>query len=528
MNKKFLIVFSALLFAGCTTVPLKNNILAIDRDGEAEIPGHTLFGTEKIKETQSEDEYITLLLNPDKDNIEYKDKNNVANLNKPDKNKIVVYIHGGLNWPSESVTKANDLTPIIEESGYTPLFIDWRSGLYSTYTEHLLFDRQGEYFNLWGPITAPFILLEDIGRGLTRAPMLLFQIANNYGKSIFFGGYGGEKNAHKLNGYFTCSESPDKLCNSSNNFGFGEFPKLYDVRSSNDKVKNGAIDFVNMGNALVTAPVFDVLATSAWSTMKRRTEIMFTKRICYDSDKDCNKDKDKDKDKDNSPQEYQQNRTGAATKFFNDLRDKQKANKDLEIILVGHSMGAIVANKVLSNWPDINFSKVIYLAAACSIEDFKLSVLPYMKEHNRTIFYNLTLHPIAENTESHLWGFGQTGSLLTQIDNFYESPIYENKRTLGRWTNVMNNIEYSNEKNTATEKTNNNCHDIKQTFSNSDTTFDDIKPRLYFRTMPIGSRFPENHGDFNEVKFIFGAGKFWTGELGDQGHLIYNSVTCAK
>ena len=238
-------------------------------------------------------------------------------------------------------------------------------------------------------------------------------------------------------------------------------------------------------------PLFDAFATNAWSAMKRRTETMFTKRICYEEHDNCDHDYENLSD-------YQKSREGVAAKFFNKLQVKQKKKNQLEIILVGHSMGAIVANKVLTRWPEINFSKIVYLAAASSVEDFKLSVLPYMKVHPETHFYNLTLHPIAENTETYGLGFGQTGSLLTQIDNFYESPTYENKRTLGRWTNVVNNIDYLN--------------DEKENKSNGS-----LLSRLHFRTLPLGNGYPEKHGDFDEVEFIKN-GRFWLGELGEKNH----------
>ena len=69
------------------------------------------------------------------------------------------------------------------------------------------------------------------------------------------------------------------------------------------------------------------------------------------------------------------------------------------------------------------------MAAACSIKDFQAAVIPYLHDHADTKFFNYTLHPVAENLESHGYGFGGTGSLLNQIDNFYENPVFENQRT---------------------------------------------------------------------------------------------------
>lgn len=408
--------------------------------------------------------------------------------NEKDHGALIIYIHGGLNFPSNSVKNANNLTCLIEKNGYKPFFIHWRSGAWTTYKEHLLYDRQGQYYETFGPLTMPFILAEDLGRGLTRAPMRLFQNINNYGKSLFFGKYGDEKIALNLSNQYLTEENQHNYCDlnrikPSNKLKFGELPTICDLRSRPVKFFDGAIDLGALGLSLITVPVFDVVATSSWSTMKRRTEIMFTKRICYPSNNNCDS-------KFTSIEEFQTKREGVATKFFNALQDKQQKNKDIKIILVGHSMGTIIANKILRRWPKIEFSKIIYLGAATSIEDFNVSVMPYMEKHPDVEFYNISLHPIAENTEIQVFGLGQTGSLLTQIDNHYESHIYENNRTLGRWTNIVNNMDY---------------------FNKSDTSGEILK-RMNFRALPFAKGFPKNHGDFDNPEFIKN-GRFWVGEI---------------
>ncbi len=352
------------------------------------------------------------------------------------------------------------------------MFIHWRSALYSTYKEHLFHDRQGEYWGIGGYLTTPFVLLEDLGRGLSRAPMVLLKTANNYIKSIRFGETPGEHNAALLSEYVKSNRG------SGNSFvsGFGELPVLNDERGMAERVSDGLINFAQMGLSLTTAPLFDVIGTSAWATMKRRTEIMFTKTKSIGGKYDS--------------VNHIKQREGIATKLFDRLARKQKYEKT-KMVLVGHSMGTIIANKILSNWPEIEFEKIIYMGAASSIDDYRLSVLPYMRIYKETVFYNYSLHPIAENTDSYYIGFGGTGSLLTQIDNFYEDPTTEDQRTLGRWANVMNGINYLMDKD------------------------DSITSRLCFRTFPLGGGYPSKHGDFDEIKFIT-KGRFWTGELGNE------------
>lgn len=128
------------------------------------------------------------------------------------------------------------------------------------------------------------------------------------------------------------------------------------------------------------------------------------------------------------------------------------------------------------------------MGAACTIDDFRQSVTPYMlaQQNSETNFYNFMLHPIAENSEAHGLGIGGTGSLLTQIDDLYENPVLESGRVLGRWTNTMNGLNY---------------------FDNR------IRNRVWLRAMPFDARYPTKHGSFDESEYT-DSGLFWRGTLG--------------
>jgi len=126
--------------------------------------------------------------------------------------------------------------------------------------------------------------------------------------------------------------------------------------------------------------------------------------------------------------------------FIEMLTAKQKEDPGLGVTLVGHSMGAIILNRVVRD-ARMDFANIVYMGAACSVEDFENSVLPYMKEkeHHRTQFYNLSLHPVAEAGEWYPWSGDllPRGSLLVWIDNFLSNPVTEQERTLGRWRNLF-------------------------------------------------------------------------------------------
>src|ERR1700740_564743 len=98
-----------------------------------------------------------------------------------------------------------------------------------------------------------------------------------------------------------------------------------------------------------------------------------------------------------------------------------------EVVLVGHSMGTIVINHLLRASTRLPVSRIVYMAAACTIKDYEDTVFPYLRQHPRAQISQLVLHHTAELRESNLmlfrWlDFAPRGSLLLWIDNFLSSP----------------------------------------------------------------------------------------------------------
>lgn len=491
-NKSFLLLI-LLLLTGCQQVVQKNHILTVNEYGEAYDPGTcNSIGMNCDPLPESLECHLDTLL--DTPNTEgCKISKYLEKKGNQKTNQLVIYIHGGLNTPSAQIDKANELIPIIEATGFKPIFIDWRSGLITSYRDHLLFERQGEFWPFAGPLTSPFVLLADLGRGVTRLPIDLWEAVSNFNKAHILGSEHtpSEANAAKITGFPETSEARYA--------GFGELPKPLNEQSMGEATGfDIAADLAQTTVSLSTLPLFDAIGSGAWATMKRRTETLFTRDKPHYSLASNVLGGDGNFKKYKNIDEYKKLREGVVSKFFNKLEQAQKDNPKLEITLVGHSMGAIVANKALGQFPKIRYSKIIYMAAACSIEDYRLSVLPYLRENEKTQFYNYTLHPIAENTEAHLFGLGGTGSLLAQIDNMYEAPTTEDQRTLGRWSNTMNGINY--------------LADVDEN--------ELVKKRLYFRTMPLGCGYPQKHGDFDNSEFIRPSNRFWEGMLGGKSDIV--------
>ena len=61
------------------------------------------------------------------------------------------------------------------------------------------------------------------------------------------------------------------------------------------------------------------------------------------------------------------------------------------------------------------------MGAACSVNDFESAVIRYLRNNDETNFYNLTLHPIAEQNEKN-YDVLPRGSLLVWIDTFATKP----------------------------------------------------------------------------------------------------------
>jgi len=391
------------------------------------------------------------------------------------KQRILIHIHGGLNSENSANKRAERLTAALWNDNYQPVFINWKSGFITTYGDHLFKDRQGEHWRFWGYPSSLFILMEDLGRGIIKAPMVWWYQSNDFAQSVSFDTYPSEERARLIN---------VNLLNDTKD-PFGTVPgvvdkngNLIDERGNWAKTSDAVLGVGRLALGLTTAPLFTSLGTGGWDSMKRQTNIIIDK-----------------------PQPVQQvlggerygsidTSLGAVANLFDELQRQQEANPNLKIVLVGHSMGAIIASKALRLWPDIDYERIIFMGAACPIEDFRSSVVPHLKKQPRsgekkTEFYNYMLHPIAENKEAHGFGIGGTGSLLNQIDNMYENPVAESQRMLGKWVNVMNAIRF---------------FDVPGV----------SKKQIYLVTMPLDGSKPDSHGAFDDVAFKDGkVWKFW-------------------
>ncbi len=369
--------------------------------------------------------------------------------------RILIFVHGGLNTLNGSAERINGLMANYFNShlnDYYPIFVNWDSGFFSSYFEHLTMVRQGKVEPVKGPFTTPFVFLEDTGRAVTRAPIAWFHQSGTDWKSTTF----------PNQPYTTCPEDYEPWLHPEIQSQNALYCVLTDGSSS------PAIR-LSLGSATgevwykphmlgrffsywLTAPVkyslvpfIDGFGKPAWDNMVRRTRNMYRTPKEFDlRDRIIETSGDKAQVEAAAREALQRSQTGALARLLRQLDQKLAGNSSHEIILIGHSMGTIVLNELLRiqpDYPNLRVSEIVYMAAACSIRDFQQSVIPFMQSERgkNTRFYNLTLHPLNDAREVD-WAFLDLiprGSLLEWIDTLLSDPSTPLDRTLGKWENII-------------------------------------------------------------------------------------------
>lgn len=377
--------------------------------------------------------------------------------NVNDKNRrLFIFIHGGLNAESDWINKLAHANAIIEANENNPiynvpLFIDWRSGPVTTSWDQLAKYDHGNVDTFYKKATAPLYLARDLVSGIGNTPSIL----------------------SKLYSRFTDDEKKYMAsCNDK------EFP-LYCIDKEAKDLPDSEIMWrrLSMLNPVKLGfPVLSGIGQGAWDNMLLRT------RTLYHTPKEFGPDKS----------DALTNRHGALYVLLQLLEKRLKAeNAKLEnkskigITLVGHSMGAIVSNQMLLEFPDLPYKEIVYMAGADSVNNSRMALIPVMSHNSDVRFYNLSLHPLAETTEMSGYSFAPSGSLLEWIDYILTTPKSPMDRTVGKWENVVDTIH---------------------TFPGN------LRSRMFFKRFGLSESDPLVHGAFSEVGREFWKPEFWTTE----------------
>lgn len=453
-----------------------------------------------------------------------------------DPKKIMIFVHGGLNTQLHTITRAEQLYNKIAQTGYYPLFINWRASFTASYLEQLWYIRQGEKQPVVGPVTLLPTFGVDVARGIARAPLVWAAQRTNDIKTAPLPAFLESKDPDHIARELICKyeyknegeclekfrfrKSPVCLPfniapdNGARNFTKLSKPREHTIAISvgDDRRDCGEMDMallmyvVTLPSRLLAEPVVDALGTGAWDNMVRQTRLLFN--IDDEFTKKASQVARQETDTGNPVGVANIPRSGGLSIFLKRLSDmiqediKNGDTRPWEITLIGHSMGTIIVNQILRETMEskleLPVTNIVYMAAAATVRDFQDSVLLYLHEHEKAKFYNLMLHPVAEEREVYgqlgpiPFDPGPRGSLLVLIDNFLSKPLTYLDRTAGRYDNFLPAVHVIPEK---------------------------LWPRVHVKTFSAGrteeimKESPQRHGDFTE-RFTFWVEECWRPEPG--------------
>lgn len=408
------------LLSACTGKPVKGfNYYAITVNGDGDIrsPKNAEQGNDASQE--SAEGFSTFEPGQFKGYINKLFEN--VETSKPD--KILIFVHGGLNNLKKSTDRVNNLINKYTdgELSYYPILINWDSGFFESYGEHLFANRQGETNKTMAIPTSPLYFTADAGRGIVRAPIDAgyttfrdLQVIPVIDKKL---------NKYKINSdliYCQLKTSPEYF-NYSNNVLRGE-----DLSWGKQSFYKMPVNIITWPTQIITSPIIDGFGTPAWEGMQRRTKVLYNKPEEFDIEREQKK---VDLAIKGLP-------LSVMSEFAKQLFAYQEKHPKTEITLIGHSMGTFIINELIKNYPEINYENIVFMAGADSIRNTFKSILPYLENHKDTKFYNLTLHPQNEVEEPNYFLLPR-GSLLVWIDDFFSTPHTQFDRTVGRWENLI-------------------------------------------------------------------------------------------
>ena len=380
----------------------------------------------------------------------------------PDKTdlKFTLFIHGGLNTFNNAWGRANLFSSAMLEEGQYPLFVGWNSGPFTNYFDHLFRVRKGERRPALAGMSMPFVLIEDVSRSISHIPVA----------------------------WYMSVMDPVTVLKSVNSKSERDFQVRMERLKDLQVNVNSNHPFVGVGRSyatifnpikFVTAAFVDGLGAGSWDSMLRRTDLVLSRAKAFEGE--ISKE---------TPNNFADTAVTMLLKKLEMLQIVQSdGSKDpVRVDLIGHSMGAIVANNILARHSSLSIDNVVFMGAAARIKDIENGVVPWLLgEKNNAKFYNLSLDPYREISENLYYDTLPRGSLLHWIDNIFGEVNSFKDRTAGGWWNIIRTAE--------------------------DVFPETVRQRVYLTRFPIGGEEmgPQTHGEFDE--FYFWRRSFWMAEL---------------
>jgi pimeloyl-ACP methyl ester carboxylesterase len=380
-----------------------------------------------------------------------------------DAKSILIYIHGGRGQLHKTPQMNASLLPGMVGAGYYPIFVNWDSSDRTSLGWHVFRIRNGtDYGRVLGPLTSPGVIAVDLARGVVRIPQTALQqlgdVCRAFGR---LGATGRPSDAYcplsiadrkrharlatidsLTRRRFTTtqlrSDPRDPLRLSWGEYDVPWWERGYRVLTSNPVIwftVNGSLWVVPP--KVVTGALIDGFGTGEWNDMLRRTEVMFRPEREFQlggsgpSTRHCT--------------QVPRRALGATARLMDALAEAYcsgRLKQDRRIVLAGHSMGTIIANRILREYPELPIDTVYYMAAATSIDDMQASVIPFLRRNPNARFFSATLQPFAEAGERRGEFLGvpdlivPRGTLLEWIDDYFGTAQTHLGQTAGKWTNI--------------------------------------------------------------------------------------------
>ena len=342
----------------------------------------------------------------------------------PNAGKALIYLHGGLNRVSATSAAADDLLVPMRKAGYHPILINWDSAFGPAYRKHLVRSKSGRPSTAWDGLTAPATVLWDVAATTMLAPKALYSaLSDSLHSNVFF---------HKKHWYELLGETPvctrEGAAQSRSCRVDHSRPWTHDWPTGWDRFQKASWWWATSPLRLAFTPVVDRLGRDAWTQMLRNTRNLFNPEATFDAHKDEGTD------------------SGALAIFLDELAKRLDHDKrPLQITIVAHSMGAILADEILRRYmhhPLLVFDQIVYLAAASSTRDSMHAIHNYLEAQPEAHFYAVTLHPFAEDRERRAGMLAPDGSLLVWVDSMFEPSRHFLDRRFGRWENLKPVLPY--------------------------------------------------------------------------------------
>lgn len=430
----------ALLFAGillllgsCAGIDVDSPHLNIDADGYAADSYGRAFEKPAPEKGQTEEEReVNEIMRSINDHVVTEcgtDGDGAAH--------IMLFVHGGLVSTRAAMKSSRELDEagVFAKRDIQPVYVNWNSSLFSALADDILWVRAGNRA-AEGILVAPVVVASRLIEGLfATPPNLYYQLVD---ESRFWQKWHGE-----------------------------------DI-SATTVLADGAVGLAHAPFSIVSVPLFTGYGRGAWNMMKRRIDVMYAaqkapKRFFRRVDQ--------------RPGAMRTFLAALAEERLNWERECATDGGGFELDFFGHSMGAIVGARMLREFPDIAFDRVIFAAAAATAEDFVTTVPVYLKHHTDSHFFNYGLSVIDEGNELTLKSAAfPRGSLLVWVDNFFDPILSPEDYRVGDFFN-------------------NPVFRVPE-----DTNSDSVCKRMHFvkfgGTRSDRKDLPRRHGDFNEPAFL--------------------------